>query len=157
MTGVVVLILRVLMVVALYAFLGTALWIMWRQLAQSTERAGNRKVPRIHLEVKQAGQPAATRAFAQPEVILGRDPLSDLPLADAAVSSRHALLSYHSGQWWIQDLGSRNGTRLNSAAVTLPTVLADGDELRCGDTFVSVVLAEGRAAGESILPGGPDE
>jgi len=157
MSGIIVLILRALLVVALYVFLGTALWVLWKQLAQVSERVPSRQVPRILLEVKTAGELPATRAFAQPEVILGRAPLSDHTLPDEAVSARHALLSFHDGQWWVQDLGSRNGTRLNAAPVTLPTVLADGDEIRCGGTLVSIALVGTPTRSQTSTPGGQNE
>ena len=42
MSGVVVLLLRVLLVAALYAFLGFALWVLWKQLEQTSERIARR-------------------------------------------------------------------------------------------------------------------
>jgi len=156
MTGIAVLILRVLLVIALYAFLGTALWVMWRQLAQTSQQMATSQVPRIRLEVRTADQMAVARTFTQPEITLGRDPLSDFPLADEAISARHALLSFHDGQWWVRDLGSKNGTRLNAARVTLPTVLVDGDEIRCGQTLLNISLEGTPSNDHSPDEGGPN-
>lgn len=45
-----------------------------------------------------------------------------------AVSRRHAEITQRSATWWLQDLGSKNGTFLNGSAVgTDPVWLADGD------------------------------
>ena len=114
MSGIVVLFLRILLVVALYAFLGVALWVLWKELEHTSERMSGRKTASIRLEVTASTQPAIGLAFTQSEVTVGRHPRSDVPLQDEAVSVRHALLSFHHGQWWLQDLGSKNGTKLNS-------------------------------------------
>lgn len=140
MSGVFVLLLRVLLVAALYGFLGFALWVLWQQLEQTSERIARRTIPSIRLRMGRENQAAVELTFAQSEVSVGRDPLSDVPLQDEAVSVRHALLRFHHGQWWIQDLGSRNGTRLNSQAVSAATVLTNGDEIRCGEYHLRVSL-----------------
>ena len=150
MSGVVVLFLRVLLVVALYAFLGVALWILWKQLEQTSARIARRQVPSIRLAVMARGQAPTELVFAQAEVSVGRDPRSDIPLEDEAVSARHASLSFHQGQWWLQDLGSRNGTRLNSQHVDAATVLASGDEIQCGQSTLRVGLDRG--ASNEVAP-----
>jgi pSer/pThr/pTyr-binding forkhead associated (FHA) protein len=62
-------------------------------------------------------------------------------LEDAAASARHARLSYHHNQWWLEDLGSTNGTLLNQEKLALPTVVISGDEFRCGETRFTITLA----------------
>jgi len=145
MSGVVVLLLRVLLVAALYGFLGFALYVLWQQLEQTSERIARRETPSIQLRMGTDKQTAVELTFAQSEVTVGRDPLSDVPLQDEAVSVRHALLTFHHGQWWIQDLGSKNGTRLNSQAVGGATVLTNGDEIQCGQSHFRVALQGGLA------------
>lgn len=140
MSGPIVLGLRMLLALALYAFLGTALWMMWQDIRRTSDQISSRKAPPIRLEVRAKRRRPLVRAFAQPEIILGRDPAADLPLTDRAVSAHHALLSFHDGQWWVDDLGSRNGTRLNHEKVTGPTVLTNGDEIKCGQIRVVVTL-----------------
>ena len=147
MSGIVVLLLRLLLVVALYAFLGLALWVLWKQLEQTSERIARRQIPSIRLQVRVGPQAQVAFVFAQSEVSVGRDARSDVPLQDEAVSVRHALLSFHHGQWWLQDLGSKNGTRLNSQHVDVATVLANGDEIQCGQARLGVGL-DGAAANE---------
>ncbi len=95
MTGPVVLVVRLVAAAALYAFLGLALWMMWQELRRAASSAVGQTVPAIRLELKSRGQKPSVRLYSQPEVILGRDPLSDLPLPDKAVSARHARLSFH--------------------------------------------------------------
>jgi pSer/pThr/pTyr-binding forkhead associated (FHA) protein len=70
-----------------------------------------------------------------------------LPLDDKTVSARHARLAYHHGQWWLEDLRSRNGTFLNTKAVHEPLVLATGDEVQFGSLKFLVLLDESRVMG----------
>jgi pSer/pThr/pTyr-binding forkhead associated (FHA) protein len=156
MSGVVVLILRVLLVCALYAFLGTALWVMWRELSTTSDQLSGRKIRAIRLRVDTTGDASIVRTFAKAEVTLGRDPASDLPLADEAVSARHAVMTFHHGQWWIEDLGSRNGTRLNAQPVEGATVLTDGDQIGCGKSRIEVNLRLDSGEPASPRSGGAD-
>ncbi len=143
MTGPVVLLLRLLAMGALYAFLGVALWIMWQALRGASDAASLGRVPAMRLEIRQKGHPSVARSFAQAEVIIGRDPHSDISLNDKALSARHARLSFHDGQWWLDDLGSTNGTRLNRDRSVGATVLMTGDEIKCGSTRFLVTLPSG--------------
>jgi pSer/pThr/pTyr-binding forkhead associated (FHA) protein len=63
-------------------------------------------------------------------------------LANETVSARHARLSFRRDQWWLEDLGSRNGTFLNGEALSAPVVLADMDEVRCGQVSFTIGLSE---------------
>ncbi len=148
MSGPIVLLLRLLLALGLYLFLGLALWMLWQDLRRTARSAADRNVPAIRLEIKDRRKAPAFRAFSRPEVTLGRDPRCDVPLADPLVSARHALLSYHDGQWWLDDLGSSNGTRLNHEKVGTSTVLTTGDEIQCGRARVLIHLA-----GRDLAPG----
>lgn len=138
MSGPIVLALRILLTLSLYAFLGWTLWIIWQDIRQTGLGVAARKIPAIRLEVRTRKRAAASRAFSQPEVTLGRDPSCDLQLDDDTVSARHARLSYHHGQWWVEDLNSTNGTRLNKEKLSIAAVLTAGDEIKCGKVRVSV-------------------
>lgn len=49
----------------------------------------------------------------KPLLVLGRHGSCDVPLSYPAVSSRHCELALRDGYWFVQDLGSSNGTRVN--------------------------------------------
>lgn len=142
-SAVIVLLLRIALAVVLYAFLAWALWVLWADL-RAHGRARTAAPAPPPLELLEPGGERSGR-FTVPQVVLGRDPACEHPLADSTVSARHARLSYHHGQWWAQDLGSRNGTFLNDRRVSEPAALADGDELRCGQLAFTIRL--GRSGG----------
>ena len=141
MSGPVVLFLRLLLTVSLYAFLVWAFSNLWRDIKLQSALLAVRKIPPISLTLSLAGQVPLIRRFIQAEVNIGRDPACECPVDDEAVSSRHARLSYHHNQWWLEDLNSTNGTLLNQEKLAIPTVVISGDEFRCGSTLFTVSLA----------------
>jgi len=52
------------------------------------------------------------RTFDQPQVVVGREPTSDLVLPRGTVSKVHALIALLDGCWRVRDAGSTNGTRV---------------------------------------------
>ncbi len=67
-------------------------------------------------------------------IIIGRAPESDLCLSQPLVSSRHAILEVGaSDQLVLRDLGSTNGTFVNHAQITSPTIVGPDDEIFIGD------------------------
>ncbi len=141
MSGAIILLLRLMTSLALYAFLGWALFFLWREVQRQGRALAIRRVPGISITVKHADDTPILKHFAQPEITFGRDPGCDIPLMDDTVSTRHAQLSYHHAQWWLEDLASMNGTILNEAALTMPTVITSGDEIKCGSTIMTITLS----------------
>ena len=141
MSGIIALALRLLLALALYGFLGWALFGLWREIKREANRVVSRRAPGIGLTMYTQDGLIAVKHFIQPEIILGRDSACDFPIVDETVSARHARLTYHHNQWWIEDLNSTNGTRLNETLVTSPTVLTSSDEIDIGQVRLDVELA----------------
>jgi hypothetical protein len=139
MTGGILLGLRFLLAVALYIFLGWALLSMWRDLKYQREILASRQVPSIGLMVEHAGG-FQTYRYKNPVVTIGRDPACECTLNSKKVSANHARLSYFQNQWWIEDLESTNGSYLNDEVLKIPTVVVEGDLLRCGDVLLTIML-----------------
>jgi len=59
-----------------------------------------------------------------------------LPITDRQVSRRHAELTPDRGTWYLRDLQSTNGTRLNGTPVRERVALAPGDRIECGATVL---------------------
>ncbi|WP_043534591.1 FHA domain-containing protein FhaB/FipA [Actinomyces polynesiensis] len=72
-------------------------------------------------------------------IVIGRSPSSTLVLDDEYASARHARLSSQEGQWWIEDLGSRNGTFVDDERITEPRVVQPGTTVRIGQTTLELV------------------
>ncbi len=140
MSAPIVLALRLITALALYGFLGWALYLLWRDVQKQGHALANRQTPGISLSIQRGNNSTTVKRFSQPDIMLGRDPGCDIPIEDSAVSTRHAHLNYHHGQWWLEDLASTNGTMLNETMVSMPTVLTSGDNIKCGDTNLIVTL-----------------
>ncbi len=70
---------------------------------------------------------------------IGRRPDADIFLDDVTVSRDHAMLVHRSDEWFLDDLGSLNGTYVNRQRIESQR-LGDGDELQVGKyklTFLS--------------------
>jgi len=67
----------------------------------------------------------------QDEIILGRSKQCDLVLNDNAVSRKHARIYRIGSQWFVEDLGSTNGVKVNGKK-TDQHMLAEGDTLQLG-------------------------
>jgi pSer/pThr/pTyr-binding forkhead associated (FHA) protein len=71
-------------------------------------------------------------------VLIGRAPESTLVLDDDFASARHARIFPQDGGWFVEDLGSTNGTFAGSARVTEPTRLEAGVPVRVGRTVLEL-------------------
>ncbi|MBK8725498.1 MAG: SpoIIE family protein phosphatase [Holophagaceae bacterium] len=69
---------------------------------------------------------------------LGRASDNDVALEDLSLSRHHACVRFSRGQWLAEDLGSKNGTRLNGAKLTTPAPIGTGDELSPGNLKIKV-------------------
>jgi len=64
--------------------------------------------------------------------ILGRSDEVDLPISDASISRRHAMIVNRVDGFFISDLGSTNGTFVNKELVGSARKLAEGDKITTG-------------------------
>lgn len=134
MTATFVLVLRVGLAIVLYYFLWRILQTLWQDLKQQGDILSNQKKPGIHIDaITDAGQEYKYN-FRQAEILIGRGSRCNISLKDESLSASHALISFHHTQWWLEDLGSKNGTILNKDRITTPTVVINEDKFRCGNT-----------------------
>jgi pSer/pThr/pTyr-binding forkhead associated (FHA) protein len=138
MSGMVLLGLRILAATALYAFLGSVLLLLWRSFKQDTLKLSSRQVIPLDLLVRSPDEEDRRLHFDQNNIAIGRDPDCDCILSNSTVSARHARLSFHHTKWWVDDLLSTNGTRLNDEPLQMPTVVVNGDTIKCGQITLTV-------------------
>jgi predicted component of type VI protein secretion system len=64
-----------------------------------------------------------------------------LVISDDFASGQHARFQTARGLWYLEDLGSTNGTWLNGRRVHAPQLLKKGDRITIGHTVMIVVAA----------------
>ncbi len=130
----VLLVIRGLLALLLYAFLGLLMTFLWCDL-RSRGLAGE-AVPDAHLLVEEG--PGQGKVFRMTTSnLLGRSAENDVSLPDDTVSIQHASIAFRNGQWWLEDLGSRNGTLLNRTRVDQSLVISSGDKISLGSVRLS--------------------
>ena len=72
------------------------------------------------------------------ELTLGRAGGCQVTIDDTYVSQLHARLFRREGQYYVEDLGSTNGTYLNRRKVTAPIAIRKGDRLQVGKTVLEL-------------------
>lgn len=71
-----------------------------------------------------------------PVCVLGRDAAADVRLDEAGVSRRHARIAMGDSGAWLEDLGSKNGTRIGQTACAGRVALRDGDTIHLGPVSI---------------------
>jgi hypothetical protein len=71
-------------------------------------------------------------------ILLGRGTDATIRLDDDYVSTRHARFASNGEQWFVEDLGSTNGTYLGSQRITSPVAVGLGIQVRLGKTIVEL-------------------
>ena len=111
----------------------------WRAAVPSL--AGRRTVTQVErapspsLLIKAGGR---SRTFAA-EFTAGRE--GDLVIDDGFASSYHARFQVARGRWYVEDLGSTNGTWLNGRRIRAAQWLKRGDKIQIGHTVMTVESA----------------
>ena len=141
MTASLVLVLRIGLAVVLYYFLWRVFQTLRQDLIQQGGHLSNRKKTSIGIHAKTSDETESTYNLAQTEIVIGRGSQCDITIKkDEALSARHARISFHHAQWWLEDLKSRNGTFLNKDRITTPTVVINGDQFTCGNTTLTLSI-----------------
>jgi hypothetical protein len=125
---------RIAFLVLLYLFLLRAFGVLHRALA--SERAADgavRALGTLIVERSAGHAPRVGERFSlRASTSIGRDAGNDVPLSDEAASARHAVLELRDGEWWVEDLGSTNGTLVNGTRIERAERVRFGDELAIG-------------------------
>ncbi len=79
-----------------------------------------------------------TMALSSTSITIGRDPSCTLVLDDTYASTRHARIFPDGGAWYVEDLGSTNGTYLGSERLFGTAALPPGTPVRIGQTVIEL-------------------
>ena len=71
-------------------------------------------------------------------MVVGRSPDCELLIDDTYASQQHARLFGKNGSWYVEDLGSTNGTYVNDQKLASPAMIQPGDRVRVGTTVLEL-------------------
>ncbi|MDQ6936379.1 MAG: FHA domain-containing protein [Actinomycetota bacterium] len=108
-----------------------------RRRRRSAAPAAGQRGP-SYLVVTEGGLAGTRIPLTGAPVLIGRADDSTLVLADDYVSTRHARISQQDNVWYLDDLGSTNGTYLGQMRVTGPVPLEAGVPARIGKTVLEL-------------------
>jgi hypothetical protein len=134
---------RLLSAGLLLALLGGMAWLVYQDLRLSAATAAEQHQTQGHLRVVESepGGPDLDTLFPLLAVTgIGRAQGNTVVIDDGYVSSEHVLITHRGKQWWIEDLGSRNGTLLNGLPLTETTVVSGGDIITVGGSQLRIEL-----------------
>lgn len=140
MSGAILLALRILIALVLYLFFAMSLWLMWQDMRKRGRAISDVRIPALLLASE--GDQAQNWRINQAHAVIGRDLACECRIEDATISARHARISFHHGQWWVEDLNSKNGTLLNQRPVLEQVVLTSDDILQCGRVIFRINFDE---------------
>jgi predicted component of type VI protein secretion system len=83
--------------------------------------------------VRTGPNPGTTHDLTKEVSLMGRDVSNEIILGDAEISRQHARLTRTPGGYVLEDLGSTNGTFVNSERLMVPRVLNPGDLVALGE------------------------
>jgi FHA domain len=109
-----------------------------RPAAASRPKPKRRGKALTHLLVTEGGLAGTRITLGEQPIMIGRANDSTLVLTDDYASTRHARLVSRDGDWYVEDLGSTNGTYLDRAKVSSPLLIPPGVPIRIGKTVLEL-------------------
>jgi pSer/pThr/pTyr-binding forkhead associated (FHA) protein len=141
-------ILKVVFLALLYLFIARSIRVIYLDLVgPRVPRAGKsapaaaprrKKTQPKELVVTEADGAPRTYPMTQEALQIGRSESCQVVLQDTYASQMHARVYPKDGEWFVEDLGSTNGTYLNRVKVSHPAPVGPGDEIRIGKTSLEV-------------------
>ncbi len=110
-----------------------------RAAARPPDRPRESRRRQLHLKVVQPEAQAGRTYDLDDELTIGRSPGCGVSMSeDIYTSTLHARLFRRNDQLWVEDLGSTNGTFVNSEQIKQAVRLGKGDLLQIGSTVFEV-------------------
>ena len=132
----------------LWLFFLRVLWAVWAEVNAPAVPAGpapartSSQVPApdsARLKVVEPPERRGAVFEVGDELTVGRASSCQVALTDDTYASQlHARIFRRDGRFWVEDLGSTNGTYLNAKPVAAPVALRRGDRLQIGRTVLEV-------------------
>ena len=91
-----------------------------------------------HVAIVEGANAGETISLDLAPLLVGRGSDAAIRLDDDYVSTRHARIAASGDQWFVEDLGSTNGTYIGTSRITQPTTLQLGTQVRIGKTTLEL-------------------
>ncbi|HYF74887.1 MAG TPA: FHA domain-containing protein [Nocardioides sp.] len=91
-----------------------------------------------HLLVTEGSNAGERVDLSQAPILIGRGADAAIRLDDDYVSTRHARIAASGETWFVEDLGSTNGTYVGTVRITQPTTITLGTQVRIGKTILEL-------------------
>ena len=103
-----------------------------------TPRKVRREVRSLELKIVEPPERRGRTFAMSEEMTIGRAAGCAVSIEDPLISQLHARIFRRDGQYFVEDLGSTNGTYLNRKRVGGPIPIAPNDRLAMGDTVLEI-------------------
>ncbi len=104
---------------------------------KAPKKRGRRGQPSV-LQIVDGPNAGQSVPLGDEPLLLGRGTDAAIRLNDDYVSTRHARFASNGEQWFVEDLGSTNGTYIGSQRITSPVPVPVGTQVRLGKTIVEL-------------------
>ena len=109
-----------------------------RREKKAKTKAPRRRGAPTHVLVVSGRNPGERAELDQAPIIIGRGNDAAIRLDDDYVSTRHARIAQSGDQWFVEDLGSTNGTYVGTVRISEPTAITTGTQVRIGKTILEL-------------------
>ncbi len=147
--------LKIALLAFIYLFFARVLWAVWTEVRVPTAPGLNARQIKVKApkgSAKKAVETTPTKLLVvepapmrgstvslDTEVVVGRADECDVTLSeDPFVSTRHARFFQRDGEWWVEDLGSTNGTLVNAQRITEASRIRRDDRVQAGSAVFEV-------------------
>ena len=109
-----------------------------RRARNKSKPAKPRKGVPTQVVIVEGGNKGEGISLEDAPLLIGRGNDAAIRLDDDYVSTRHARIASSGEQWFVEDLGSTNGTYVGTSRITQPTALQLGTQVRIGKTILEL-------------------
>ncbi len=105
---------------------------------KSAKPPSKRRGSPTHVMVVEGGNAGERADLDQAPLLIGRGNDAAIRLDDDYCSTRHARIASSGDEWFVEDLGSTNGTYVGTVRITQPTTMTLGTQVRIGNTILEL-------------------
>ena len=109
-----------------------------RRAAKPAKAPPKRRSSPTHVAVVEGANAGERADLDQAPLLIGRGPDAAIRLDDDYVSTRHARIGQSGETFYVEDLGSTNGTYIGSSRLTQATAIQLGTQIRVGKTTLEL-------------------